>query len=308
MKRSKRTNSSASSKRSRPKRQTTAELCSLQRLMAAAVMRPLTAKQRMRTEWMDDTPTKKVAASFIKPNKRLTSFERLEIYNRQYWFRVQECIYEDYPGVRAVLGEKRFQNLTIAYLANHPSTSFTLRNLGRYLSEFIAAEPKWTGDEIELSRQMAQLEWAHIEAFDNEARTPITPADLQGKDAGSLRLKLQPHIVLLELDWRLDDYLIALRENSRMRREASNAMESFITHDRTQTIRPPKRKPVCLAVHRYNNVVYYKRLKPGQYALLSALHHGDSLAEALGQITPKQASQVGVWFQDWAVLGWFSRR
>ncbi len=25
---------------------------------------------------------------FIKPNDRLTSFERLEIYNRHYWFRV----------------------------------------------------------------------------------------------------------------------------------------------------------------------------------------------------------------------------
>ena len=50
----------------------------------------------------------KVADSFIKPNDRLTSFERLEIYNRVYWFRVLDCLYDDYPGLRAVLGERKF--------------------------------------------------------------------------------------------------------------------------------------------------------------------------------------------------------
>ena len=46
------------------------------------------------------------AASYIKPNDRLTSFERLEIYNRQYWFRVLGSMVEDFPGLRAVLGER----------------------------------------------------------------------------------------------------------------------------------------------------------------------------------------------------------
>jgi len=36
-----------------------------------------------------------VAAEFIKPNDRLSSFERLEIYNRQYWFRVLASLDED---------------------------------------------------------------------------------------------------------------------------------------------------------------------------------------------------------------------
>ena len=45
------------------------------------------------------------AAEFIKPNDRLSSFERLEIYNRQYWFRLLDCLYEDYPGLLSVLGK-----------------------------------------------------------------------------------------------------------------------------------------------------------------------------------------------------------
>jgi Putative DNA-binding domain len=305
MKRLKPINSSASSKRLQPKRQTAAELRALQRLMAIAVMRPLTAKQKMRPEWLDDSPTEKVIASFIKPNERLTSFERLEIYNRQYWFRVLECIYDDYPGVCALLGQKRFHNLAIAYLANHPSTSFTLRNLGRHLAEFIRAESKWVGADGDIAMEMAQLEWSHIEAFDNEARPAITVTDLAGSDASRLRLKLQPYIVLLELQWPLDDYLIALRENSRLRGEASNAMEDFAPQEDVSTLRPPKPKKTLLAVHRYNNIVYYKRLKPDQHALLTALKKGATLERALSQVAPENVDQIGVWFKDWAALGWF---
>src|SRR5579884_1096205 len=140
MKRSRPINSSRSLKPRRGKRQTLAELRALQRLMAQAVMRPLSASERMRAEWSDGRSAKQVAASFIKPNDRLTSFERLEIYNRQYWLRVMDCFAEDFCGVCALLGLKRFRDLAVAYLSNHPSRSFTLRNLGSHLIDFIGDE------------------------------------------------------------------------------------------------------------------------------------------------------------------------
>ena len=74
--------------------------------MATAVMRPLARDDSMQRKWLDGRPTKKIAESFIKPNDRLTSFERLEIYNRQYWIRLRQCFYEDYTGLRAILGDK----------------------------------------------------------------------------------------------------------------------------------------------------------------------------------------------------------
>ncbi len=109
-----------------------------------AVMRPLARGDAMQRKWIDGRPTKKIAESFIKPNDRLTSFERLEIYNRQYWFRVRDCFYEDYPGLRAILGDKKFERLADAYLAKYPSQSYTLRNLGSRLVKFLEANPRWT--------------------------------------------------------------------------------------------------------------------------------------------------------------------
>ena len=73
------------------------------------------------------------AADYIAPNDRLTSHERLEIYSRSYWYRILDSLYDDFPGLRAIIGDEAFHKLSRAYLAAHPSRSFTMRNLGHAL-------------------------------------------------------------------------------------------------------------------------------------------------------------------------------
>jgi hypothetical protein len=59
-------------------------LLELQRRMAEDVMRPLTSDFQMQSETADGRSTEEFANSYIKPNALLSSFDRLEIYNRQY--------------------------------------------------------------------------------------------------------------------------------------------------------------------------------------------------------------------------------
>jgi len=260
----------------------------------------------MQPLWLDDRPTETVVAGFIKRNDHLSSVERLEIYNRQYWYRIIDCIFDDYPGLRAVLGQRKFLALTLAYLERHPSTSFTLRNLGQYLLDFVEAEPEWTGPRTPLALEMARLEWAYIEAFDNEAKPPMNIDDLLGKGAGEIRLRLQPYITLLALQYPLDDFLISLHRHTGLRGETSNAVGHPRSGAASRTVTLPKRKPVLLAVHRYNNRVFYKRLRPAQYEVLLELKREVSLEDALQAITkPVRAEQIRTWFADWSALGWF---
>ena len=116
-------------------------LLELQRRMAEDVMRPLTPDFQMQQATDDGRSTHELAHSYIKPNALLSSFDRLEIYNRQYWFRVTGSASEDFPALAAVLGSKRFDALVLAYLQENPSTSFTLRNLGARLPMWLA-EPR----------------------------------------------------------------------------------------------------------------------------------------------------------------------
>jgi hypothetical protein len=282
----------------------------LQKLMATAVMRPLARDDSMQHKWIDGRPTKKIAESFIKPNDRLTSYERLEIYNRQYWFRVRNCFYEDYPGLRAILGDKKFERLADAYLAKFPSQSFTLRNLGSRLVKFLKANPQLTSPHSQLALDMARLEWAHIEAFDNESGLPLQTDDLPDASPAKLRLQLQPHLTLLKLKNEVDNFLIELKKNSGLRSEASNAMEQNRRHKKTKIARDLERKTNFLAVHRYQDAVYYKQLEPGQFRLLSALQSGATLEKACAKLAGLKISgnpdeTIQKWFSDWAALGWF---
>lgn len=277
--------------------------------MAGTLFQRLTPGNGMRARSPDGQSMRKVAASFIKPNDRLTSFERLEIYNRQYWFRIKDCFYDDYPGLRAILGEARFEKMALAYLAKHPSESFTLRNLGGRLVKFLEAEPRWIAPTKEAALDMARLEWAHVEAFDNEAKPTLGADSLLDADPDKVRLELQPHLSLLKLRYELDHFLIKVKENEGMRAEASNAVEMrarrrklLKTHLRRQTLH--------LAVHRHDYMVYYKRLEPGQFLLLSSFKAGKTLAEACNDLmdaSPTDLSQVTAWFKSWSALGWFCR-
>ena len=203
MKHSKLTNS-ATNTSPRPPREinSRAQLRELQRVMAGALFRPLNSKWGMQKQWTDGAPMETVAAEFIKPNDRLSSFERLEIYNRQYWFRILDCLYDDYPGLRAVVGERRFMKLATAYLSRYPSDSYTLRDLGNRLEQFLREEPQWSAPREELALDMVRFEWAQVVGFDGPANPPVTPDDILDTPASKLRLSLQPYLSLLELKFR----------------------------------------------------------------------------------------------------------
>ena len=63
-------------------KQTHSQLATLYRQAASAIMRKLDARGQMQKQWPDGRKTADVIAEFIKPNDRLTSFERLDAWIR----------------------------------------------------------------------------------------------------------------------------------------------------------------------------------------------------------------------------------
>jgi hypothetical protein len=284
------------------------DLESLQREMAAAVMQPLTKDDNMRATLPDGRSTTAVAASFIAPNSRLTSFERLEIYNRQYWYRVLGALAEDFPALRALVGERRFEALSIAYLTEHPSRSFTLRNLGSKLPQWIAAHPEHAGRRHRLALDLARMEWAFVEAFDAPERDPLTQRQIAGLQ-GDSKLALQPCLQLIELSYPADDLVLELHK--REKRQASEAGVAHENSDEDVAIPKLRPRPTWLAVHRVDLSVYYRRIEREEFQTLAALRDGRALGEAIeagfaGSRMPQRQrpERVQQWFGSWAELGW----
>ena len=285
----------------------------LQRTMGAAVMQPLAPEERMQpsdtTGRWHGRAMSDVASEFIRPNSRLTSFERLEIYNRQYWFRLQSAFHEDFPGLLAVVGAKRFEAIMDAYLSAYPSRSFTLRNLGSHLVEWLANNPQFAGPRLLLALDVVRVEWACIEAFDNAEFPPLTVAEAAtlGEDS---RLALQPHVRLLSLDYPADDLVLDMHQQQRRESSEAGTRPEDISDEEFKPIRLRKQK-TWLAVHRADSSLYYKRLTREEHQTLAALQSGMTLPEALeagftgSRISLKTRIQlVQSWFANWAELGW----
>ncbi len=289
-------------------------LAALQRTMARAVMQPLTASERMQNTAPDGKSMRAYASRFIKPNDRLSSFERLEIYNRQYWFRLLSSMIEDFPGLRAVLGDRKFEAMSKAYLVDCPSQSFTLRNLGARLETWVRKHPEWAGSKQELAIDIARLEWADIEAFDGKADPPLRAEEL-GADAGAnLKLGLQPNISLLDLKYPVDDLLLEVRKEDEDTDFASNAFQEKHKRKRVQAVAKLNPAEIFLAVHRVDDSVYFRRIEREEFVILRALRDGKSLGKAIEAAFRKsrvpsgeRAESVQKWFQNWAALGWFCR-
>ena len=287
---------------SRPR--TDSGLSQLQRAITGALMKPLTADDHMQRS------NAAVAARFIKPNDRLTAFERLQIYNQQYWWRLLGAFGEDFGGLRAVLGEKKFDRLATAYLEAHGSTSWTLRNLGANLTAFLESHPKLTHPRTALALDIARVEWARVLAFDGPSRKVIPPAKLARTPADRLRLGLQPYLVLLELSHPVDELLRKLKHTEFS--AVSNAVAASERRRRARVTVRRSRKPVFLAVHRLENSVYFKRHDRESHALLLALRDGATLgaacetAFAASTAAPEKcAAKIRTWFSRWAEFGWF---
>ncbi len=290
------------------------KLATLQRAVARAVMQPLTRSERMQRSAPGGGRMSFYAARYIKPNDRLTSFERLEIYNRQYWFRLLSGMIEDFPGLRAVLGGQRFESMCKAYLTECPSRSFTLRNLGARLETWLRQNPGWIRDRRVLALDMVRLEWADIEAFDGQAKPSLRSEDLRGIEAPNLQLGIQPYVQLLELHYPVDDLLLEVKRGDDPADFASNAIQERKKRSRVRAVAKLKPARIFLAVHRLDFSVYFRRIEPEEFALLGALRSGKTIERAIALAFRKspipaadRAAFVQHSFQTWATLGWFCR-
>jgi hypothetical protein len=277
------------------------KLAELQRQMAAAIMQPLARADRQ---------SSKSKVAYVKPNDRLTSLERVEIYSRSYWYRIIDSMYEDFPGLSAALGLRAFNKLVRAYLADCPSQSYTLRNLGSRLWAWLKRHPAYAGKKLPVALDMIALEWAHIEAWDGKAEKVLGPEDLL-ELGPALRIGLQPYIRLLELKYPVDALRIRVNKTVEEHEVASNAPSQIRKRHIAAAAARLKPERVFVAVHRLDFSIYYRRLEREEFQLLTALRNNRTIGGAMTAFYKSSSMPVEDlepliegWFAIWAELGW----
>jgi hypothetical protein len=118
---------------------------------------------------------------------------------------------------------------------------------------------------------------------------------------------------LVDLQYPVDEVLLAIRSQQRENDIASNAVGSNSQRRRARKRSLPKPEKIFLAVHRADNSVYFKRLDAEAFNILRALRDGKRLSEAVesidwGSRSDEQAAEnLQAWFALWSTLGWFCK-
>jgi hypothetical protein len=161
----------------------------------------------------------------VRPDARLGPVERLDIYADMYFYRLRDCLAEDFPKVAAQIGEARFHNLATDYLLAHPSTHFSLRQVGRTLPGFLRTH--LLEREFPALADLAQLEWARVDVFDDADAVPLSRQELLERGGAApekFALALIPSARLLRVDasvlplWRRLDGAGAAEEDGERKR------------------------------------------------------------------------------------------
>ncbi len=136
----------------------------------------------------------------ILGNEREPASRMFGIYRHAYWARAVESLGTDFPGLKALLGEKDFAALAREYMGAHPSVHRSIRWIGSGLTEFAASNAPYGSDPW--IADMARLDWALAHAFDAKDEEPARLADLTDVPPefwASLRIDFHPSVSLFEV-------------------------------------------------------------------------------------------------------------
>jgi hypothetical protein len=147
----------------------------------------------------------------VRGDSTLSAVERLDVYANAYFYRIRDCLIEDFAALHHALGEGLFHDLVTAYLIAHPPRHPSLRFAGDRLSTFLLESPAAAPFRRELpwSGDLARFEWALLTAFDSADSEVVSQKQLAAVPPerwAELRFGFQPAFQLLTLAWPVHRY------------------------------------------------------------------------------------------------------
>ena len=230
-------------------------------------------------------------AGWIEDGPPIGRVRRLSVYSNAYFLRLLESLGSDFEAVKRALGEGRFRSLAAEYLAQTPSRSWNITDLGSGFPGFVKTHAPSL--EFPFLPDLAELEWAVVRCLLTGRLPPFDPGPLEKaspEEWARAKLVLDPSVVLLDFDWPV--HTLWLR-----RKTAGKKGQGGLS----------KPRATRLAVYRDDDWVSLRSLGPLEKKALGMIAEGlslgavcDGLARLAGKKSPPD---VQAWFSEWAGLG-----
>jgi hypothetical protein len=251
-----------------------------------------------------DDSLREAAGQFVTGNDRLSPAEQVDVYRRQFWMRHEDSLLEDFPALRAILGEPTWDRFVVAYLQRFPPHTANLRDLGAEVVEFLRGWAELDATIADVAIDAARYELAFVDVFDGPDPAPFPAEKLTGLPPEQIpraRLRIHPGIRLLATSAPVHTFRKALRAGD----DSSGG---------PPTIAELERRPSFIALFRKDLIVHFETLTRPAFLLLEALASGAPLADACEIASQpldeegraELARDIGGWFERWGAWGFIT--
>jgi hypothetical protein len=215
--------------------------------------------------------------ALVYGDERLSTFERVDIYANAYFYRLLECLGEDFPATLAVLGADNFAALVRGYLLEHRPTEPSIVYAGLYLADFLNGHP--FAERWPFVAELARLERAVLDVF-HAADAPALGVEalraIPSEEWPAVKLRAHPAVEIVRSEWRVADLL------------------DTVEHGREWT--DPEHEEASVLVWRENALIHYRSLEPVERDALVLLSKGASFAAVCEAVAAgaEESNHVGL--------------
>ena len=230
----------------------------------------------------------------INPSQREKRETLYGVYVNAYRIRLDEFLNEDYPSLRALLGEESFNALVDDYISAHPPRHRNGRWYTTALPDFMEKSEQWREEARAVS--LARFERALTDAYDAAEAKSLSIdslATFSPEQWPSLAFALHPSLILLQLDL--------------------GSVETYeaLSGEEAQETPAPQIGAEFVAVWRSDLDSVYRLVEADEYLALNEARAGRAFGEicqmaAFQQgdaLTPERLAQVlAGWFEEGLIV------
>lgn len=273
------------------------ELKDTQKWFASIITRPIDQDNNIMPVSPTGNSIEEESKQYIVPSKGLKEYERIQIYNQQYWWRLLTIMHENFPLVTRLFGYYNFnQQIGFPYLEKYPPNHWSLNYLGNLLSDFL--NENYLNDDKELVFDAAEIDYCYSLSFFAEKKEAIDFNKEAEKNLSTLKLTLQPHVFLFKLNYDLFSFRYQMLQES---------PDHWIENEFPVL----EKGNYCFIVYRNKqNFVVSEIISEVAYQILEKFKSAgasiDDVCEWLetedDEVSNEAMLNMQKWFQDWAAL------
>ncbi|MBN3760632.1 DNA-binding domain-containing protein [Burkholderia sp. Ac-20365] len=190
--------------------------------------------------------------------------ERLAVYIGNTYHNLREALRAVYPVVDRLVGEQFFDYAANRYIRDHPSQSGDIQRFGESFPAFLGSFPP--AISLRYLADTATLEWLVHEVFHAADHAPLPLSELSslaGAECSTLSLKLHPACRLFASAFPV----LRIWEVNQPESPGNERVDAKAGGDQ-------------LLVHRVGFAVDIQALPGSEFAMLTALHEGQTVDDA----------------------------